>query len=750
MVRAMSDRPTFFARLARAGLTLGAAALALTMMPISATAQLRRVPGTPPPQPISRNEPVTFTADRLEYDRDKQVVTATGNVEAWQNDNVLKADRVTFDRTTNVAAATGNVVLVQPDGQVVFSDYAELTEGLRDGVLKGMRALLAENGRLVANSARRFTGARGGELNELSRAVYTTCNLCANDPTRSPLWQIRSRSAVQDKENERVEYKDAVLDIYGVPVVWLPYFWHVDPSVRRGSGFLIPSFGTATRLGAFLTTPYYWAIDPQSDLTATPTFNTLNVLNLNTEYRRRFNDGTLTVDAGLGYDEKKPQADIFARGRFAYDDTWRYGFDLNRASSARYLRDYRAQNRADVLTSRLFIEGFGTGTYTRLDTIAFQGLVASVNQSRLPYVLPRYSYSFVGEPDSLGGRINFETQNFNILRQQGTNTQRLAATLNWERPFIGPIGEVYGLTLQGLAAGYTATGLNQNPNYAPIASTETARGHAQAALKVSWPLLRPTSRGSQLIEPIFQIIAAPNTGAGRRYKIPNEDSLDFEFTDANLFALNRYPGVDRLEGGVRANVGLHLNWTVGTGFVDALVGESFRSHRDGTFPVGSGLEQRASDLVTRATISPGPYLDVTARTRLDHNTRQVRFADTVASVGGAPLRLGVGYIYSTVNPYALYDTPTVPASYFVHRNEVSLNASTQLFDHYKASGFVRRDLNSSRLTATGLRGTYEDECLIVDLNYSRRYTSLNGDNGASLFLIQLTFKTVGQVGYNAL
>ena len=95
-----------------------------------------------------------------------------------------------------------------------------------------------------------------------------------------------------------------------------------------------------------------------------------------------------------------------------------------------------------MLTTRLYVEGFGTGAYTRLDAIAFQGLVSSVNQSRLPYVLPRYSYSYVGEPDALGGRLNVETQNFNVVRAQGTNTQRLAATVNWDRPFVGPIGEV--------------------------------------------------------------------------------------------------------------------------------------------------------------------------------------------------------------------------------------------------------------------------------------------------------------------
>ena len=144
------------------------------------------------------------------------------------------------------------------------------------------------------------------------------------------------------------------------------------------------------------------------------------------------------MDGGLGIDQHRTQAAIFARGAFAYDDTWRYGFEIDRATSAKYLRDYSFTNRGDVLTSRVYIEGFGTGAYTRLDSIAYQGLVDSIQQSRLPYVLPRYQYSFLAEPDSLGGRLSFETQDFNVVRQIGTNTQRAAATLNWQRPFAGP------------------------------------------------------------------------------------------------------------------------------------------------------------------------------------------------------------------------------------------------------------------------------------------------------------------------
>lgn len=712
-----------------------------------ATAQFssfRAAPGAPV-QSLSRDEPVTFTADSVQYDRENALVTAAGNVEAWQGDFVLRADRITFDRNTNVAAATGNVVLVEPGGQVLFSDYAELSEGLRDGVLRGMRAILAENGKLVANGARRT----GGTINELSRAVYSTCNLCPTDPTRPPLWQLRARSAVQDTENKRVEYRDAVLDIYGVPVGYLPYFWHTDPSVRRASGFLVPSFGGNSNIGAFASVPYYLVIDEQSDATITPTVASKSGPNLNVLYRRSFNDGTLNINAGVGYHRDKPQGDIFAAGQFSLNDTWRYGFNIARASSARYLRDFRVQNRGDVLSSQVYLEGFGVGAYSRLDARAYQGLTTSIQQSRLPYVLPRYQYSFFGEPDRLGGRFSLESNNFNVLRGEGTNTQRLAASLNWQRPFAGSFGEVYNVTLRADAAGYSATSLHQNPNYASVRSAATARVQPHAALDARWPFVRDGGAlGTQLIEPMVQLVASPNSGGLRNRRIPNEDSLDFEFTDANLFSINRFPGIDRQEGGVRAKVALHGAWNVAGATLDGLIGQSYRTSKDDVFPAGSGLEGRVSDVVTRATVIPADWLDFTGRARFDHKSWNVRFADALVSAGVPLLRVTAGYIRSPTRPFYFYDTPEVSPLYFVPRNEITFGASSQ-FRQYRVSGYARRDLQTAQMTSVGARGTYEDECFIFDVNFTRRYTSYLGDRGATTVLFQLTFKTVGQFGFSA-
>lgn len=703
----------------------------------------RSAPGTPPPTPVNRRDPVGFTADQVEYNRETGIVTATGNVEAWQNDHVLRADKITFDRNRDVAAASGHVYIIEPDGQVLFSDYAELTQGMREGVIKNMQALLAENGRLVANGARRTEG----KINELSRAVYTTCNLCKQDPAHAPFWQIRARDAVQDGVNKRIEYRDAVLDIYGVPVAWFPYFWHVDPSVKRASGFLVPSIGNSSKLGSFLQVPYYWVLDENSDATITPNFNTKQYFNLDTEYRRAFNDGALNVNLGFGYDNKEPQAAIFAKGTFAYDDTWRYGFDLNRASSAVYLRDYRFTNHADILTTNVYLEGFGTGAYTRLDALAYQGLVSSINQSRLPYVLPRYKYSYFGEPDAWGGRFSFTTENFNVIRDVGTNTQRLGTSIRWDRPFAGALGEQYKLTFRTDAAGYNASKLDQNPNYYSSSSSQTVRAQPNVALEMRWPFVRE-GWGRQVIEPIAQLVAGPNAGGLRKTAVPNEDSLDFEFTDQNLFSINKFPGIDRQEGGLRLNAGLHANWTAGGMSLDQLVGQSYRTHRDDTFPIASGLEHRASDVVTRTTFTPVSWFDVTGRTRLDRRDLALRFADVQGSTGWDRFRVSAGYLYSDTNPYAYYDTATVPASYFTPRNELTMSASGN-FGQYRFSGYARRDLQLNKMDSLGLRGTFENECFIFDVNLNKRYTSLNGDTGSTLVLFQLTFKTVGQFGFHA-
>jgi len=755
-------------------LSLGVAIPALSVA-LGAGVARAQLGGVSHSQPVSRDQPVYYEADGVEYDRDGATVTLNGHVEMWQGDRILRADQVTYDRNSGVAAATGNVVLVEPDGQVVFADYAELGQGMTNGVLRDMSALLAQNGRLAANGGRRTDAT----INELSRAIYTTCDLCARDPSAPPLWDIRARSAVQDTENKKIEYRDAVVDIDGVPVAYFPFLAHPDPSERRASGILVPAPGYGSHLGAFLEVPYFLVIDGQSDATLTPILSSQQGGGINVEYREVFNSGKFRLDGSLANDSGQVGWHVFTRGDFAIDDTWRWGFDINRASNEDYLRDYRIPNGlVPMLTSQVWLEGFGQGSYSRVDARSYQSILNSGNAvAHAPNVLPRYEYSYFGEPDGLGGRTSLEAGLFNVLRDSGTSTQRGRLSLDWQRPFTGQLGDVWNLTLHGDSTAYAASDFNALPNFGTTGSVESAQGMPTAATQVRVPLVRDAgSWGSQTIEPIAQLIVAPN---GSKYgnsigpngtpvstsRIPNEDSLDQELTDANLFALNRFPGVDRLEGGVRAAAALHGAWLFpGGANIDGLVGDSYRTAKSSPWWIGSGLENQFSDVVSRVSFTPGSYLDLTARARFDpYKQMQVRYADLLASAGPETLKFTAGYFHSSINPYFTYDygpngvfwggdgktqtTSTEP--YVAPRDEISAGATAR-YGHWRLSATARANIRTHQMDSVGVGGAYEDECSIFNLTFIQRYTSIGGDNGATTVLFQITLKTVGTFGFNPL
>ncbi len=245
---------------------------------------------------------------------------------------------------------------------------------------------------------------------------------------------------------------------------------------------------------------------------------------------------------------------------------------------------------------------------------------------------------------------------------------------------------------------------------------------------------------------------APAVGASQNVRYPNEDSLDFEFTDANLFGFNRFPGVDRLDGGPRANLGLKGAWYLGGTVLDGLIGQSFRTAPDPVFPEASGLHDTVSDIVGRLSFTPTPWLDLTYRTRLDHRDLATKYADATAAVGTQKFQVTGGYLYTTFDPYYFYDQaqpPPTGSPYYFPRNEVILGFQTS-WGQYHLDGFVQRDLARNQMVAAGADVVWENECMILDLRFYRRYTELAGDGGSTTLLFQVTFKTIGQFGFNAL
>jgi LPS-assembly protein len=747
--RQQRGRPTA-ARLR--AMALGAVALACApALMIDAWAQ-----GTADTQPIpgtgttfNRSQPVTFQADRIDYNQKTNIVTLTGHVEAWQAGHVLFADRVLYDRNTNVADAIGHVVLVSPDGQIVYSNYAELSQDMTNGIMSKMNITLPLNAKLAANGGRRTEG----EVNELTRAVYTACDVCAKHPDRYPLWQITARSATQDVQHHLIEYTDATMEIYGFPVLWFPYFSHPDPTAKRMSGLLIPDAGYNTHLGTFAEIPYYWVVNNSADAVITPIISTKNGLAGDIKYREDFNFGTLKIDASAGLDDGQMQGALFADGLFDLNPSWRFGFNVQRASSVNYLNDYSILPNANELQSQFYLEGFGDGSYARVESSFFQGLVGSVTDSLLPLVLPYGVYSYTGQPDSLGGTVSVNASALNILRTSGTNTQRAAVSSDYAIPFQDSLGELWSTVFHVDAAAYDATALDEYPNYD---TTETdaseARALPQVALNYRWPIMNDSGfLGSQLFQPIVQLIAAPIISNNiDKTNIPNEDSYDFQFTDANLFGFNKYPGIDRLENGMRANLGLESEWFLGNGgAIDGLIGQSYRAHKDDTFPPGSGLSDNISDIVARLTYTPTSWLDFVYRTRLSHTSLQDQYTDTFVSAGVPALRVSAGYLYSKYDPYYYYDGSPPPASYYVPRSEATFGLST-VYKQWSFTTSFQRNIQTGQFDSTNFSAGWQNDCLGINLLFARSDTTIGDETGSTTVLLTITFKTIGAVGFNAL
>lgn len=732
-------------------LGLGATFAALALAPAGYAQMAGLVSG--PQRPISKSAPVTFLADRVSYDRKSGIVTASGHVQAWQNGHVLSADKVVIDRVHNTATAIGHVVMTEPSGEVVFGKRADLSQGMKNAVMRDVASILAENGRLVANGARRY----GGVINELSKPVYSTCDLCKSDPTAPPLWQISARSGVEDLQHKVIEYHDAQLQIYGVPVFWLPYISQPDPSVKRQSGLLIPSFGSSTHIGTFFAIPYFWDINKSSDATIVPIIATKAGPVLDVKYRKAFNNGKLNINLSGGRDRYADAGGfsdaIFSKGTFDLNDTWRAGFSYNHTSTVQYLNDFRYLPNYAYLASNAYVEGFGAGSYARVEAQTFQGLVASITQSNLPIILPYARYAYFGAPDEWGGRFSMQASAYNVLRQVGTSDRRAAVVANYDLPGEGPEGMLFDTRLRLIAAGYSASKLDEQPNFSALDNAQTARAIPIAAVAMRWPFERSAgSWGTQIIEPRVQLVASPVYGMGQTQNIPNEDSLDFQFSDANLFSLQRFGGFDRYAGGSRVDYALQGAWYLPDGAsLTGLVGQSYAFDKSSLYPPESGLDDNVSDIVARTTFTPVSWLSLNYRTRLSHKDLGARMIDTYATVGDKALRVSGGYFYSNTNPYYLFtQAGAPPPQYYIPRREITLGVSTTVIPHWSFAGNVQRNVQTGTFDNAALSAVWQNECTAVSISFYRSFTSFNYDHGNTTLLINITLKTLGNFGFSAI
>ncbi len=683
------------------------------------------------------NTPVLLQADELTYDEGLGIVTARGNVEMSQGPRLLMADTVTYNQKANTVTASGNVSLMEPTGEVLFTDYAELHDELKTGFIDNLRALLTDGSRLAANRARRTADSR----KVMDRAVFSPCNLCKEDPQRAPLWQIKAVKVIHDEVARDIIYEDATMELFGIPIIYTPYMRHADPTVERRSGFLAPTLGYSGDLGAIVGTPYHYVFDASRDLTVEPMLFSAEGAVLRGEYRQRFGNGRIDLKATGAYVDQydtdgnetgdsgvEGSADL--EGQFALNRTWRGGFEFEQSSDRTYLKRFRIGHE-DVLTSRLYAEGFRGRNYAAVNAYKWQDLRASTNPDDTPLVMPFAEYSFVGEPSSFGSRSSLDASLMSLTRERGTDSRRASAVYGWKLPHTTASGQMITVESRVQSDGYLASDLTATDGD----QETTARLFPQVGAKWQYPWARRAGSYTHVVEPIVGIVGGPN--GGNPDEIPNEDSRSFEFDTTNLFRLNRYEGVDRVTSGSRVDYALRTGvYGDGGGSTEALIGQSYRFYGSSAFEPGTGLDEDLSDIVGAITVRPRSEFDLSYRFRLDKES-------------GTPRRneFGIGVYqprFALLADYIAIDE-SATADLQGDREQVDTTFNLLLTENWGTLANVVYDLTEDRLLRGRLGFTYTDECLLFVVDLESSSIEDVGVEADTRVMFRIVFKHLGGV-----
>jgi len=695
-------------------------------------------------------------ADTVIRDDKNKTWTAEGGVEGRYQGHVIRADKVVYNVATGAVVADGHAQIINLDGTVQFASHMVLDDKMRAGFARGFSTLMQDNMKFAADVAIR----RSEEVNELNRAVFTPCDICAaNGDPKSPTWSIAASKIIEDHAKHVVYYRNAVIRIKDIPIFYAPVFWHPDPESQRASGLLMPTVEVSGKRGASYQQAYYWVISPSADLQISPQINSKVNPFLNLDYRERFYSGQIDIRAGYTYEKDftgdgglfgdlTSRSYILANGSFNLDKNWAWGFTADRTSD-RYLFDkYDISNiytnegefveASRQLISQIYANRQDTGSYFSISALSFQGLSPTDENRTFPLVAPLIEARYEPSQAILGGRLRLTGSGVLLDSSQssvdplepGINNRRATAEANWMstytlgdglrlQPFIDLGGDVYDIS--------------------DLSNTDKGnhvydRTHGDVGVDLNWPLIQRSSNGlTTVLEPIAQVILAPD--ARPNPNIPDEDSQVFSFDETNLFSADRFDGYDLYDGGARLNLAGRATFDWGDGeSARILVGRAFRANPTDIYPVNTGLNGRASDWVIAGDATPVAGISLYGRALLDDH-------------GGAESQeVGVDFAYDRAQGYLRYATDnTLPTG-----RVANIEAASDFFvtKNWGFSAVGIRDLKVDAWRLGELGVIYKDDCIRVEVVWQRQDTVLGQLGPSNAVFLRLKLATLGGQGYN--
>ncbi|MEY3962691.1 MAG: hypothetical protein RLZ08_1074, partial [Pseudomonadota bacterium] len=285
-----------------------------------------------------------FSADKLTYSQDNNIIEAIGNVVAKnQEGKQISADKIIYNKSNQLLKTFGNSKFSDTKNRTLTAENFEYD--LEKKIISAENKVkFLDNYKNIyyfskLNADDKFSEIIGYNLNSdlnkekfqskdkfnefieprlsgkevsikdnitiIKDGKFTSCK-STNEKEGCPYWNLNADLVTHDKEKKQIIYKNATLDLNNVPILYTPYFSHPDPSVKRKEGFLAPSFASlGSDIGTTIKVPYFYPVSESADFTISPVYYFKQNPLLLGEYREKFKNGDLSIEGGFtqGYKE---------------------------------------------------------------------------------------------------------------------------------------------------------------------------------------------------------------------------------------------------------------------------------------------------------------------------------------------------------------------------------------------------------------------------------------------------------------
>jgi len=492
-------------------------------------------------------QPIVITADKARAKQDDSA-SFSGGVTVDQGIRHLGAESVEVDSRDSTLKARGDInykdSMISVEADSLSSELNTYDTQLNNAEYQ----LHGFNGRGVAETLK----VKNKTDVVLTQTTYTAC------PPGDISWQVSAEKINIDSSGEWAEAHGAVIEIYEVPVFYLPYFTY-PISNKRKSGFLFPDVGTSTDNGLDIKAPYYLNISPDYDATITPRVMSRRGVQVQTEFRYLGDNTTGIANAEYLPDDQKMGDDrwmLHWKHEASYARHWRLNTDVTKVGDVNYFNELGSNIQSSTDNQLLqsgqmqYLDSYWEVSMELRD---FQVLGGGVED---PYtMLPQLSYKVdypLGISD-LRFTLNSEYTQFENSGEAATTAQRLHVEPGLILPWVWPQGFI------------TSEAKLIQTNYAQDVS-EVDKGIYSDSVNRTLPEFRihgglnferSTSifgeQYTQTLEPQLQYLYIP-------YKEQNDigiyDTASLQSDYYGLFRDQRYSGLDRIADANQVTFGL--------------------------------------------------------------------------------------------------------------------------------------------------------------------------------------------------